>query len=135
MPEIVTFGSVFLYSGKEYVYLDRSEDVVYAAEILNKEFSNRLKKICANAAINSKKSYSVSQNQMYCFVELQTKEYMQRVAHYGFSPALNAEGGILSDVIGRLCTEDIKELYTEISKDDLAVSLDLKERIKKISLN
>lgn len=132
MPEIITFGTVFLHSEKEYVYLDQSEDIIYTALILNKEHSNSLKKLCANTAKNSNKSYGFKQNKIYCFVELKTKEYLERVAHYGF-PDPSAE--IEFNIIGRLCDEDIKELYTEISKDDLAVAPELKERIKKISLD
>lgn len=133
MPEIIIFGTIFSYNEKDYVYLDRSEEIIYVAHVFDKEFSKKFIKLRDNTAKNSTQSYQFGQKITYCFVELKTKEYFERIAHYGFPPLDDISEVVFEPiVIGRLCEEDIKELYKQITEDDLAVSPELKERIKNI---
>lgn len=133
MPQIITFGTIVLYKEKEYVFLAKTEDITYAAEILDQESSLNFKNLRSKTAKNSKESYKLNQNLAYCFVELKTKEYEERIAHYGYPQIGDAPENVMNP-IGILCDEDIKNLHKEISAEDLAVSGELKELIRNIKI-
>ncbi len=132
----MSFGSIFKYQEKEFVYLDRSEEIIYVAHIMNKEQSKLLIKCRDKSVKNSNQSYKLGQNTIYCFVELKTEGFLERVAHYGLPPLGDDPQYDFSpdDIIGHLCDDDIKELHDEITENDLAVAPELKERIQKISI-
>ena len=133
MPQIITFGTIVLYKEKEYVFLVRTEDITYAAEILDQESSVNFKKLRSKTAKNSKESYKLKQSLAYCFVELKTKEYEERIAHYGY-PQIGDTSETVMNPIGILCDQDIKDLHREISAEDLAVSAELRELIQNIKI-
>lgn len=123
------FGDVFRYNNKEYIFLAETEEIWYAAEVLNAKLTKQLddlyqKQIRANRPINDKV--------LYCYVILKTEEFKNRAAHYGhpgkdnFSPAIDK-------LPISLCSEDKKQIKNEIESSD-AVPLGLKELVKDISI-
>ena len=42
---MLKFGDTFKYREKDYVYLAKTEEITYAAEILNKEYSEWLNNV------------------------------------------------------------------------------------------
>jgi len=40
--ESLLYGDIFEFSGKEYIFLAKTSEIIYAAEILNQENSKRL---------------------------------------------------------------------------------------------
>jgi len=133
MSLIVTFGNVFTYEEKDYVFLAKIDDIIYAAEILNCEKSVQYKKIVDRSIKNSTQSYKLRQNALYCFVELKTKEFDKRVAFYG-KPEHNYVPDFLENVVCSLESDDLKNLQKELLNDDVAVPKALKEQIKDIKI-
>lgn len=79
-PDILmTFGDIFSFEGKEYVYLAKTADLLYAAEILPNDLSKQLIK---GSEIAVRKNKTID-NQLYCFVVLTTTEVKDRVAFMG----------------------------------------------------
>lgn len=74
-----TFGDVFRYGDKEYIFLAETEDVLYAARILNKEQTIMLR-IGTTAAI--RRNSLMLDNLTYSFVMLQTQELRERAAYF-----------------------------------------------------
>ena len=136
MPEIMTFGKVFVMDGKEHIYLARFEEITYVAEILDNHLSKWVKKKRDRIFKNTNLTHKSYQNKMYCFIELRTDQFVERVAHYGRPPVEDdpQNGFLAEEIIGELCKEDMKELHNEITKNDIAVDRQLKELISKISI-
>ena len=131
MPLIITFGDVFKYDEKDYVFLAKTEDIVYAAKIFDKEYSTLYNKVFTKISKNGQRSGELTQRYLYCFVELKTEEFKERICYYGKSDE-NDVSDFLENVIGKLNEEDLKELHKEILADDLVSEL-LKEKVKEIS--
>lgn len=133
MSAIITFGNVFHYKEKDYVFLAKIEDIIYAAEILNDELSFECKKIRDSVAKNSTKSYKFSQNIMFCFVELRTDEFKERVAFYG-KPQMDEAPDSFQNVIGVVNNDDLANLHKELLEDSMVIPIELKEQLQEIKI-
>ena len=133
MSLIATFGNIFNYNEKDYVFLAKTEDIIYTAEIFDKEKSLLYKKAVDKASKDSRQSYKLSQHLLYCFVELRTEEFKERVAYYG-RPAQGDIPNFFENPICTLNIADLKELHKELLEDELAVPELLKEKIKGIKI-
>jgi hypothetical protein len=129
MPMMITFGDVFNYYEKDYVFLAKTEGIIYTAQILDKENSYHIKKQFNKISKNSKESYRLRQNKLYCFVELQTEEFKERVAHYGY-PDQNDSQDFFNNIISSLNIEDKTKLHKELLEDTIFVPEILRELIK-----
>lgn len=108
--ESLVFGDVFKLREKEYIFLTKTEEVLYAAEILNKEMSTEVVKGYNSALKNNKEV--AQRNVVYCFVALSTRELEGRVAHLGRPD----QGGssMIEKLTIALDKKDIKAIKEEI---------------------
>ena len=124
------FGDIFRYNEKEYIFLAKTEEVLYAAQILNPEISGRIDKVYQSKIYNGKLTKVLEGNILYCYVILQTEEFKDRMAHFattgkdGFSP-------LLEKLPLQLNKEDLKAIKAEIVEKN-AIPLALKELVKSI---
>ena len=133
MSLIITYGNVFNYNEKDYVFLAKTEDIIYAAEILDKEKSLLYKKVFNRITQSSQQSYKLRQHHLYCFVELRTEKFKERLAYYG-RPAQDDIPNFFENPICPLNNYDLTELHKELLADDIAVPQELKELIKNIKI-
>lgn len=131
---LIKFGDIFGFNEKDFVFLAKTEDIVYAAEVLNMDQSRQFKVLCDKVAKNSKESYKLKQQRLYCFVELKTKSFEERIAYYGRTER-NDTIDLFNDIKGSLDKSDLAELHKELIADDEAVSGILKEKIKDIEIS
>lgn len=124
------FGDIFQYGDKEYIFLAETEDILYAARILNKEQSTMLKR-GTEAAI--RRNSPVLDNITYSFVILQTQELRERAAYFGSTGRDRFDGPVFTPLNIELSKEDLKEIKNEITKKK-CVSLKLKELVKDIDI-
>ena len=129
---MVTFGEVIKYKETEYVYLAATEVIIYLAKILNRtdgETINRLylKRQSQGAMSNIR----TADSPLYCFVQLTTDEYKDRLAHF-HQPGQDFGRDYAMDSVGRLNDADLKEIKETIMTGP--VPLELKELVKDIGL-
>lgn len=128
-----TFGDIIKMDSKEYVFLASSDDILYLALIPDRNHSQELIRNRDRVFTVGSKDMQVKQQLIaYCFVELTTKDFEERIAHYGY-PDLNLKPEDLMDVIGTLCKDDKELLKKEIIQDS-AVSKGLIRIIKDIKI-
>ena len=128
---ILRFGSGFEYRERNYVYLTHTEEIIYSALILDSPmsdmFKDKFKRLCIKKS--SPEIAKLLSSKVYCFVELRTEEFKNRVAHFA-----KTQGDVSSDYlpspIGQLDKEDLKQIKKEI--EDGPVPLELKDKIKSI---
>ncbi len=127
----MNFGDVIKIEGREYVFLLSTPDILSLAWIpdkdLSQEFIKRSKQVFTTGSNNKKRQFI-----QWCFIELATKEFKERIAHYG-NPDRNFTPEDLIDVIGELCKED-KLMLKKAITGDLAVSKSLIKAVKDISI-
>lgn len=123
----IVFGDVFEHNNKFYVFLVKSEEVLYVAEILNLEKSQLLER-SFNAAIRKNRPI---RNPLYCYVKLETEKFKDRVAHCGL-PGKDIFSIKKSSII--LKSKDIKAIYKEIRDDKAPVPIELKKLVKELDI-
>lgn len=103
-----TFGDIFRYNGKEYILLKFTENIIYAAKILNEEESKRLSSLYEQrqaAGIRDLEARTI-----FAFVTLYTQGFEGRNAHLCDTD----KHGIRTigiELIGiRISDDDIKEI-------------------------
>ncbi len=125
------FGDAFLYKDTEYIFLVDSGDVWYAARIISKTQTKILCRHYEKAVARNKAL--VERMPLYCFVELQTKEFMGRAAHlHGSQKDSYSEIPILLDV--KITDEDKKSIKEIIVMKNSPTPLQLKRLISKLKL-
>ncbi|HCB35263.1 MAG TPA: hypothetical protein DEP25_01325 [Candidatus Taylorbacteria bacterium] len=125
-----TFGDIFQYDDKEYIFLAETEDILYAARILNKEHTAILKK-GTTAAI--RRNSLMLDNLTYSFVILQTQELRERAAYFATTGKNRFDNLIFIPLNIELCEEDLKGIKDEITKKK-CVSIKLKELVRDIDI-
>jgi hypothetical protein len=130
MDILVKFGSVFRYKEKEYVFLARVDDIIYAAEILTKEYTQKVNSLY-EAKVKNNSIEKVKKNALYCFVILDSEEFKGRMAHFAKTDTNSAD--VLFDIIATLNQKDLQEIKEEILAEDSPVPLRLKEVVKEIA--
>lgn len=125
----LTFGDVFRYNEKEYIFLAKTEERIYAAQILAPVDTEKVDKLFKiREATNKPTNLTI-----YCYVILQTTDFKDRAAH------LHNTGNVtFIDLIEKLPIaldlEDLKNIKMEIMKKN-TISIELKERVRDIQLN
>jgi len=119
---MINFGTIFRYNGQYFVYLIETEDVLFAARIIDKDKTKQLIKKVGSPSTKTDGKI------LYCFVVLSTNGFEDQAAHYG-QP--NLSKGIYCDVVGELNERDFNELKDEI-KTDPASPIILRETISKL---
>lgn len=130
---MLTFGDTFRYREKELVYLAQTVDILYAALILPIEDSKVLDSLQKRIKDGAKAGQMLS-NKLYCFVQLTTEEFKDRIAHLGNTQqdeSTTTECTVLSPT-GKLNNFDLKQIKKEI--EDGLVPEQLKELTKDITV-
>lgn len=97
----VSFGDVFEYGGKEYIFLAATGDIFYVALILSIQDSKTVTHLF-NMNLAKNQDHKLS-SVLYCFVTLTTEEFKDRCANFGnpgrdsFSMAVNKLAASLND--------------------------------------
>lgn len=129
MSPLLIFGSIFLYKESTYIYLAGTDDVWYAAKILDKEQSVLIKRF-TEAQIRKNRE-TISKNPIFCFVELKTEEFEGQVAHLAETEHdLWVETPKLIGV--RLSSNDLKLLKDEIMRENAPVPFALPKLVKDV---
>ncbi len=124
------FGDIFEYNSEEYIFLAETEDVTFAARILNKELSRDF--IDRRETVERKNSYRID-NLVYSFVVLKTPQLQGRVAHLYGSDRNVAKGVFYTSLNISLLKEDLKQLQEEITQKK-CVSERLKKEVKDLKI-
>lgn len=129
---IIQFGDVFKYREKEYVFLAKTDEVLYAAQILSKEYTDKLNSLYERKCKHPRHAERIKNHVLYCFVILSTDNFRDRAAHLGLSERPEVDDDILLDIYCRLDQQDLKEIKSEIMREDSTVPIKLKELISDI---
>ena len=130
MAEIsLAFGDVFELGNQQYIFLVKAIDVLYAAAILSSVVSKKLDNFCNNKAI---KSYSYTDNKLFCYTILTTEEVKERAAQYG-EPGIENWRDAIHKLPITLNKVDMEELKAGILATK-ATPGELKDLVKKIKL-
>lgn len=127
------FGDIFRYNEKEYIFLAKTEEILYAAQILNLEVSGKIERIYQSKVYKGKLTKILEGNILYCYVILQTKEFKNRMAHFA-TTGRDGFAQLLEKLPIQLRKEDLKAIKEEIISKN-AIPMALKELVKNISLN
>jgi hypothetical protein len=124
MNNILTFGDVFNYKGKEYVFLVATEDVIYTARIFTRQESFDVQTLF-------NKTRNTKANALYCFVMLDTEEFRERMANF-----YNTGKDDVSVYAIKSCTldaVDIQKMKEEILADDAPLPKALREHVRALA--
>lgn len=77
------YGDIFEFCQKEYIFLAKTSEIIYAAEILNQENSKRLNGFLNHVIAKNADEKLINSKPLYCFVMLTTEEFFQRCAFLG----------------------------------------------------
>jgi len=135
MTTVRVFGDVVRFSGKDLVFLGLTPEIIYLAPMPNLELSQKVVGLAQKKLTNTAEMERSKNNEFYCFIELTTEEFKQRIAHYGSRGNDQSEYTLedFMDKIGELNTHDKKCLQTEIL-EDAGTSEDLKVVVRRVSL-
>lgn len=130
-----TFGDVIETDGRQLVFLVSTLDTVYLAIIPDEKHSLRFSKK-RNEVFTDSKRAAVEQNKtIWCFIELTTEEFRNRIAFYALRNSdCKIEDLVAAAKIGTLNNADKKALHKEIIGDD-AVTRELRDKVSKIVLD
>lgn len=132
MAESIKFGDIFLYKEREHVFLTKTAETVYAAQILDQEGA---KKIQILDDLRSKRpdGYKFASLSLYCYVILSTEGFKGRMAH--LHNADKNESDIKFEKSGfTLNKEDMQSIKKEICDPSSPVALELKDLISQLDI-
>jgi len=115
---MLKFGDTFKYREKDYVYLAKTEEITYAAEILDENKSKLLNRIHDRQISNGAKTERILNMPLYCFVILKTEPFQGRAAHFhstGKGDTVDNEYAIFEPTKS-LEKIDLKEILNEIKE-------------------
>jgi len=127
------FGDLFEYNDKTYIFLAKTENIIYVAEVLGLRLSKKIDEECQRAIARNRR---IDEKVLYCYVKLQTEEFKERLAFLG---GAGKDGNIdYRDLFSKLPIalkkEDLKQIYSEITRDKSLLPIGLKELIKKLDI-
>ena len=129
---MVTFGEVVKYKETEYVYLAATAVIIYLAKILNRTDGEAISRLyLKRQSQGAMSNIKTADSPLYCFVQLTTDEYKDRLAHF-HQPGQDFGRDYAMDSVGRLNDADLKEIKETIMTGP--VPLELKELVKDIGL-
>ena len=128
---LIKFGDVFKYRDKDYVYLAKTDEVLYVAQILSQEHTKQLNHQSEKISKQPHRAQFMEKQPLYCFVILRTEDFRDRAAFLG-RPEMDDD--LVFDVYSQLECEDLKKIKDEIIRKDSPVSPKLKELISDIDV-
>ncbi len=129
---LVQFGDIFRYKEKDFVFLAQTDELLYAALILDDENSERLR-VLSDRAETAPRGITRKRSAVFSFVILQTTEFQNRAAHFAKTDSTDHQVFTL-EIIGSLCREDIKAIRDEICSTESSVPLKLIEIVKELNI-
>lgn len=126
----LTFGDVFEFGDREFIFLALTLDNLYVATILPTEKSKDLDRFCSSKV---RKNFSRTDSPLYCYIILTTEEVKERAAQFGF-PALENCLTALHKLPVILNKKDLEDLKSGIL-NTRATPGALKEIVKGINLD
>lgn len=127
--ESLTFGDVFRYNEREYIFLAKTEERIYAAQILTPVDTKRVDKLFRLREASNKPTNLT----IYCYVILQTADFKNRAAHLQ-NTGNEDFANLIEKLPIALDLEDLKNIKMEIMKKN-TISIELRERVQDIQLN
>jgi len=129
--ESLKFGDVIRYKEKEYVFLAKTDELVYAAQILDIETSTKIDNLYKGRLSDGK--IQKLNWKLYAYVMLYyTTKYKDRIAHFENSQHDAPE--LIFEKLGTLELGDIKAIRDDIVMENSFVSLELKELVSKLDI-
>ncbi len=122
----LVYGDIFEFSQKEYIFLAKTSEIIYAAQILNKENSVRLDSLLQRRITQNTDEKLIESNTLYCFVMLTTEEFNKRCAFLG-----NTGKDDFSMSITKL-SQSINERDQKAIKQEIMTSKAVPVELKKI---
>lgn len=124
----LTFGDVFRYNEKEYIFLAKTEDRIYTAQILIPADTEKVNKLFNLREASNRPTIST----LYCYVILQTADFKDRAAHLQNTGNV-AFSNLTEKLSVSLDMEDLKNIKLEIMKKS-TISIELRDLVKDIKL-
>lgn len=130
--ESLIFGDIFRYNDTDYIYLAKTDDLTYAAKILNENVAKQIEGLYNKKVSNGQMNPVVENNILYCYVILHTKEMKDKMAHFqqtkqDSTPLLQQKLPIT------LNKDDLKKIKEEIISRS-AIPMGLKELVKDLNI-
>lgn len=125
----LTFGDVFRYNEQEYIFLAKTEDRIYAAQILTPVDTEKVDRLFKQREATNRPTYQT----IYCYVILQTADFKDRAAHL-YNTGNISTTNLIEKLPFALNAADLKNIKAEIMKKN-TISIELKERVQDIQLN
>lgn len=126
----MAFGDIFEYKGEQFIYLIETEDITFAARILDGELSKWA--IQGRASAERRNTYTIN-NLTYSFVVLKTPQVEGRVALLLGSDTNVPWGAQYTPLNMTLVKEDLKRIKEEIMEEK-CVSERLKKELARIEV-
>ncbi|TSC79802.1 MAG: hypothetical protein G01um101429_329 [Parcubacteria group bacterium Gr01-1014_29] len=123
---MIKFGSIFRYNENYYVYLGQTEDIIYAARILNRDQTKELQRLDKNSE-NKHIKRPIDDSTIFCFVILSTDNFHEQAASLHNS---QYDTDVHPELIGELNSEDVENLKKEIEEKS-AIPSSLKEIVRR----
>lgn len=130
---VQVFGEIFRYNEELYVYLGSTEELVYAAKILNPEITLKIKNLDDKRAGRTDSSRTDG-NKLYSYIILTTVGFNDYSAHLG-NPPQDSEKDTYFDWIERSLNDtDRQALKVEILRDGSAAPKGLKKIVAELDI-
>lgn len=123
---MIKFGSIFRYNENYYVYLGQTEDIIYAARILDREYTQELLRLNTKSE-NRHIRRPVDDSTIFCFVILSTDKFCGQAALLHNS---QHDTDVHPELVAELNNEDIENLKKEIEGQS-AIPSSLKEIVRR----
>ena len=133
MVESIKFGDVFRYKEKFFVFLAKTEEIIYTAQILDLESTRKINALYERIT-TSGKSEQRKRNPLYCYVLLSTVEFQHRMAH--FKDTAKDESAVSFNKVGIILDRtDLIEIKNEIINPDSPIPLELKRLVSGLDIS
>lgn len=112
----MTFGDIFQYNEKDYIYLGAKGDHIHAAVVLDEKFTANLLRLHTRRTQQNSPGASVAllSSTAYCFVILKTSEMKDRACHFNNTEYEIKYFNSLNILPVKLTKEDLTNIKTEI---------------------
>ncbi|MFA5954259.1 MAG: hypothetical protein WC817_01840 [Patescibacteria group bacterium] len=80
MLEAIKYGDVFRYNEEDYIFLVQTEEIVYAAKVLDKGKTQKIKELYEKKQRDMRNN-GLESRRIFCFVMLDTESFRERMAH------------------------------------------------------
>jgi len=132
MSESIKFGDIFRYKEEEYVFLAKTDEIVYAGQILDKAKTRKIDDLCEKRFRGNIDS-RIKNLPLYCYVMLYTDEFKDRMAFLGKTG--EDEFDYTFDLTGQTLNEqDIFEIKKEIIDPSSPIPGILRELIEALDI-